>query len=530
MSFEVQAEPQNGQPVDGRANALSINDRRSLIDLWRVLSKQRLIVLTVTLFCVALAAWYAFRTPPTYESVARIEIDPNGPMGSDLSSAFTAEEEDLSSLQTEIHVIESDSVLFQTAQNLNLIRLVRQGGKKDQGGAATSSAEITPGERRALVSIIRGGLSITLLPETRILEIHYSSDDPVLAAAVANQLMETYSDEELRTKYERTMHVSTWLQKRLEDLKEEASDTQRQLADYQRTHNIVGGDENSNLTIQTLEHVSGDLDDAEADRIMKEARMRDFDSLTPDMVPLMGDDPTLATLHTQLSDLQLQKTQLATKYGPNHPQMQQLDLQIGKIQTQINNEVELARRQVHGEYESALGLEGALRKRLGAQEDETYRLNEDVAQYTILRHQAELTRDLYDTLQMRLKQASVSAGLSAANITVVDRAEVPYVPVAPKKRTSLLLGLFGGLLLGCVLAFVVESIDDRLRTSEEVESASMLPSLAAIPHVAQPAAKPSKNGSEDQVNSGSQIAHQLITLRDPKSNGAESYRGMRSSL
>jgi capsular exopolysaccharide synthesis family protein len=81
-----------------------------------------------------------------------------------------------------------------------------------------------------------------------------------------------------------------------------------------------------------------------------------------------------------------------------------------------------------------------------------------------------------------------------------------------------------------VLAFVIESIDDRLRTSEEVESASMLPSLAAIPHVAQSAAKPSKNGSEDHVSGGSQVSHQLITLRDPKSNGAESYRGMRSSL
>ena len=46
----------------------------------------------------------------------------------------------------------------------------------------------------------------------------------------------------------------------------------------------------------------------------------------------------------------------------------------------------------------------------------------------------KLTRELYDTLQMKLKEASVTAGMSAANITVVDRAEVPFVPVAPQKR------------------------------------------------------------------------------------------------
>ena len=114
----------------------------------------------------------------------------------------------------------------------------------------------------------------------------------------------------------------------MDDLRQEASDTQRQLAEYQRAHNIVGTDENSNLTMQTLENVSGNLDDAEADRIMKEARMRDFNSLNPDMVALTGDDPAIAALHTQLNDLQTQRAQMATKYGPKHPQMQQIDLQI----------------------------------------------------------------------------------------------------------------------------------------------------------------------------------------------------------
>ena len=153
------------------------------------------------------------------------------------------------------------------------------------------------------MGIIRGGLTVTIIPDTRIVEIRYRGTNPKLATDIVNELVETYSDEDLRTKYERTMHVSAWLQQRFEDLKQEASDTQQQLADYQRTHNIVGADENSNLTIQTLEHVSGDLDDAEADRIMKEARMRDFDSLNPDMVALMGDNPTVerCTLSSPIS-------------------------------------------------------------------------------------------------------------------------------------------------------------------------------------------------------------------------------------
>jgi len=528
MSLEPQAESQTGRPVDGRGNMLVLGERRSLMDMWRVLMKQRFTILAVTLLSVAAAAWHAFRTVPVYESVARIEIKPNVLASSDQASVVQEYVEN--PLQSEINVLESDSVLIQTAESLHLNRLIGAGDQKNAAGESASSAKFTPQEQRALIGIIRGGLSVSIVPNTDILQIRYRNNDPKLAADVVNQLVETYSDEDIRTRFERTMHVSAWLQKRLEDLKQEASDTQRQLADYQKAHNIVGTDESSNLTIQTLEHVSSDLDSVEADRIMKEARMRDFDSLSPDMEALMGDDPALANLQSQLNDLQTQRAEMATKFGPKHPQMQQLDLQVNKIQAQINKEVELARHQVRDEYESALGVEAALRKRLATQEDATYRLNEDVAQYAILRHEAQLTRDLYDNLQMRLKEASVTAGLSAANITVVDRAEVPFIPVEPQKGKALGYGFFGGLLIGCVLAFVIESIDDRLRTSEEVEYASMLPSLAAIPHLAHGAAKRKGHGKEESESGTSAPPHQLVTLWEPKSHAAEAYRSMRSAL
>ncbi|MFZ0338907.1 MAG: polysaccharide biosynthesis tyrosine autokinase, partial [Terracidiphilus sp.] len=141
------------------------------------------------------------------------------------------------------------------------------------------------------------------------------------------------------------------------------------------------------------------------------------------------------------------------------------------------------------------------------------------------------SRTLYDTLQTNLKEATISAGMSAANITVVDRADVPVSPVAPKKNTIMLMGMLGGLVIGCVLAFVIESIDDRLRTSEEVENASQLPSLAAIPHISPGPAWKKDEGTEEAVSGSSRNQqHQMIALWDPKSNGAEAYRSMRSSL
>ena len=526
MSLEPQAGAQTGQPVENPTTIISQGER-SLMDVWRVLMKRRLTIVAVTLLSLAAAAWHAFRTPPVYETVSRVEIKPSQ-MGNPEMELFG--DEDATALQTEVQVIQSDSVLFQAAQGLGLIRLVRQNAGKNAVGESASSGPITTLERRRMIEIMKGGLTIAIVPTTRILEIRYRGNDPKLAADIVNGLVDTYSDEGLRVSFERTAHVSDWLEKQLGTLKQDAAESQRELAGYQRAHNIVGADENSNLTVQTLERISGELDDAEADRIMKESRMRDFNALNPDMEALMGDDPTIATLYTQLTTLQTQRAQLATKYGPKHPAMQQIDLEISKVHAQINKESELARKQVQDEYQAAVQLEDALRNRLGAQEDAAYKLNEDVAQYAMLRHQAELTRNLYDTLQTNLKEATISAGMSAANITVVDRADVPLSPVAPRKSMILLLGLVGGLVIGCVLTFVIEAIDDRLRTSEEVENASLLPSLAAIPHMSSGPAWKKGEGKEEAVPETPQDRQQLITLWDPNSNGAEAYRSMRSSL
>jgi capsular exopolysaccharide synthesis family protein len=406
---------------------------------------------------------------------------------------------------------------------------MRAASHKEGKGAGPAEGEMTSAERVALIGSIKGGLSVKPVGGTQMVDIHYRSHDPKLGAEVVNKLVDTYIDEDLRSKFERTRHVSTWLQKQLDDLKQDASDAQRQLVEYQRQHNIVGNDEGSNLTMQNLGQISGDLESAEADRIVKESRMREFASKDADLVSLMGDNPQVGALRAQLNELLQQRSQQSLKLGDKHPRMQELEEQIGKVRLSLEREVALARRQVQDEYESSLHLEQTLRLRLDKQKEAAYDLNEDVSQYMILRHEAELNRDLYDALRMRLKEASVTAGLSATDITVIDRAQVPSVPVAPRKTMAMMVGLLGGLLAGIVIAFMIESIDDRVQTSEEVENVSSLASLATIPHMAEAPGK-RKREEEDGMNSSPSRDRQLISLHSPKSLAGEAYRGLRSSL
>jgi len=523
MPIEPQPVPQTGQAANNQMTIIPTQEHLSLMDVWRTVVKQRFVILSVTILCFAGSAIYSFRAKPVYESVSRIEINPNNEpkVGLMIEEASRgAIDTGTTLMQTEILVLQSDSVILETAQSPDVAYRLRAASRKPGTPVPpVPTGELMPKDRIAMINSIKRGLTVKAVNGTQMVDIRFRSQDPKLSTDVVNRLVETYIDADLRSKFNRTMHVSAWLQKQLEDLKQQAADAQQRLADYQREHNIVGTDETSNLTMQALAQISGDLETAEADRIVKEARMRDFGAQDADLVSLTGDNPAVA----------LQRAQLSLKFGERHPRMQELDEQIGKVQTRLNNEVGLARRQIRTEYDNSLQLETQLRNRLDAQKEQAYRLNEDVAQYAILRHEAELNRDLYDALQMRLKEASVTAGLSATDITVIDRAQVPYVPVAPKKTASMLMGLFGGLLAGILVAFMIESIDDRVQTSDEVENASLLASLATIPHIADAPGK-RKSEEDDAFTATPTRARQLISLHSPKSLAGEAYRGLRSSL
>jgi capsular exopolysaccharide synthesis family protein len=169
-----------------------------------------------------------------------------------------------------------------------------------------------------------------------------------------------------------------------------------------------------------------------------------------------------------------------------------------------------------------------LREKFNGQKQQAFQLNESAAQYSMLKHEVETSRELYDSLQLKLKEAGVTAGLSSTNVTVVDRAEVPGKPVEPKIPLNLALGFLGGLVGGVSLAFVLESLDDSITTSEDVEGIAALPALSSIPVVQNIAARTNVRGALVGAEAGN--AHDLITIRKPKSNAAEAYRTLRSSI
>jgi len=193
----------------------------TLREYMRVLIKRKWMVIAVVAGIFMAVAIASLRQTPIYEATAQIVVNKaDSNVISFKDSMPVVDYYDQSDLDTEVHILQSDLLAQQVIQKLNLDRRPEFGGHSDQKqpNLVADALQADSGRTSALLGAFRGHLRVALIPSTRIIEIHYSSTDPQLAALAVNTLAETYKQQNFQTKFESTMQASTWLSKQLVDL------------------------------------------------------------------------------------------------------------------------------------------------------------------------------------------------------------------------------------------------------------------------------------------------------------------------
>jgi polysaccharide biosynthesis transport protein len=503
----------------------SQDDQISIVQFWRVLQKRRWLVLGSLAAVVLLVTAVSLFLPKRYEASSRLLLDLEGsgdlgleqmvmPMGLDMNTK----------LETQIRIVQSDTIATSVIKQLALHHNKGFAGELFDSGADFDTLGLQ--KRAKLVHLFHKSLNVQLVPKTQIIDIHFRSKDPYLAADVANSVANTYIEHNFQTKYKATIQTSDWLTRQLDDLKKRAESSQEALIAYQKKVGILGTDETHNIITDKLEELNKQLSTAEADRIVKEAKYRIAMTENPELIANIAPESVLGALYKDRAEVRSQYAQLAAKYGASYPRVIQLQSQMNELDSSITQEIKKVGDAVHAEYEAALKSEEMLQSSFGKQKQEAYKLNEDAIQYAIMRRDVESSRDLYEGLLKKLKEAGILAGLKSSNINVVDPASIPIEPVEPKIPLNVALGCMGGLLFGMALAFVVENVDNSIRTPEDIEAYCSLPSLGVIPSVMVDG----KNAHKLLGRTATRQFIQPVTMEHRNSSSAEAFRALRTSL
>ncbi len=502
-----------------------------LPEIFLVLRRRAWVIAGCSLAGLLLALSYVGLRAPRYDAAAQIEVTPasTNRLGLDeLEATALNPNESTLRLQAAVKILQSNTLALDVMDHVGLAQNATFAGHWQQPPGAKSK-EWSAAARDHLLLRFQKSLTVELVPKTDIVLISFRAKDPQLAAAATNVIVETFRERSLRTSYESASQVSDWLSKQLEDLKAKARTSQEQLAALERTTGLLGQDDTDNIVFAKLKQLDEQLTDLESERIVKEARYRIAAAGDPELLATSAPDTTLQILRTQQASLRAQYAQLSSKYGAGYPKLAEIAEQMTSADTAVDHELQQLKQRYRNDYQAAVHSEQMLRTSFEAQKQKAYRLNEDAAQHTILKREVESTQQLYETLQLKLKQAGIAAGLASANIEIIDPAQAPSEPSEPKPATATLIGLAAGLLCGAVVALGLESVDDSVRTPEEAEQASGLPVLAAIPRLqlASRGFLASLPGRSQPV--GEEWDRSLM-FREPASLAAEAYRSACHSL
>src|SRR6266536_154614 len=508
----------------------------------RVLIKRKGMVLACIFGIFAATAIASLRQTPIYEAVGRIAVnkaDSNVITFKD--SVPVVDYMDPSDLDTEVRILQSDLLALQVVRQLNLDKRPEFGGQPDlkQPNLVADPLQGDSSRTTAVLGGFKGNLRVSLIPNTRIMEIHYRSADPQLAANAVNTLAATYFEQNFKTKFESTMQASDWRSKQLVDLQMKVETSQEKLVRYQKEHEILGIDEKQNITTQKLDELNKELTSAESERMQREAAYRQTQSTDPEAVAaaISSDAPGNTTsvgsvlidkLREQQANLKIQIAYLSTQFGPAYPKVAQLNNQLKEIERQFQSETRTAVDHLRGQYLAALQRESMLRDAFEKQKQQANKLNESAIEYTLLKRDVETNRALYEGLLEKLKEAGVTGGLRSNNFRIVDAARVPTVPIEPNIPRNLLFALVLGITSGVGLAFLLENMDNTVRTTEQAQLISALPSLGMIPLGSK---SPGYGANAKQLTlTSSKQAVDIVTQARPQSQMAESYRALRTSL
>ncbi len=514
----------------------------TLREYMRVLIKRKWMVSAVVVGIFMVVAVASLRQTPIYEAVGQIAVnraDPNLITFKD--SGPTADYYDQSDLDTEVRVLQSDLMALQVIRQLNLDKRPEFGGHSDQKlpNLVADPLQSDSNRTSAVLGAFRGSLHVTLIPNTRIIEIHYNSTDPQLAASAVNTLAATYVEQNFKTKFESTMQASNWLSNQLVDLQMKVETSQEKLVRYQKEHEILGTDEKTNIITEKLDELNKEMTAAESDRMQKEAVYRQTQTNDPDEIAAAiiadttgsGSTATsglLDKLREQQANLRIQAADLSSQFGPSYPKVIQLGNQIKEIDHQMQSETNKAVDHLKGQYLAALQRENMLRGSFEKQKQEANKLNESAIEYSILKRDLDTNRTLYEGLLEKLKEAGVTAGLRSNNFRIINAARVPTAPSEPNIPRNLAFALVLDIISGVGLAFVLENMDNTVRTPEQATALSALPSLGMIP-LGSKSASYGGSGKRLALTASKEVVETVTQVR-PQSQMAESYRALRTSL
>ncbi|WP_213774049.1 polysaccharide biosynthesis tyrosine autokinase [Bradyrhizobium sp. dw_78] len=471
-----------------------------LREMARILRRRWKAVATPALALTLLALIYVLMATTLYTATSTVFVDPRRASAIEMNESSISASNfgtDDATIDSEAQLIQSIAILQRVVEKLKLtedtefapppgaLDFIKRIFKSasSEGGASPEDAA-----KARAVDILQRRLKVARQGTTFLVDINISSQSPRKAALIANALAEAYFEEQVRAKNDATKIASNWLNGQIDALKSRVVASEKAVEDYRAANNLTMS-QGVTVNDQQLSDLNNQLIAARVQTAEARAKFDQAKQLSKS-----GDDAgginaaissdVIARLRTQYADIAKNEADLSSRYGPRHPAVANVRAQLRDTQRLINEEIHRILESTQHDYDVARSREDSLQQSLDQSQGVSTSSGQAQVRLRELQREAEANRTLYESYLARYKETMAQQSLELPDSHVVTKASIPIAPSWPK--TLLIVGVAGmlGLGAGCVLAFLADYLDQRVKTLEQAEQIAGVPALAAVPLVA----------------------------------------------
>ena len=374
-------------------------------------------------------------------------------------------------MATQIDIINSDRVAQRVVKLL----------KMDESAAIkTQWQEETQGKGQLVIwlaDLLQRKLEVKPARESNVINIGYSGADPDFAAAVSNAFAQAYLDVNLDLKLAPARQYAAFFEEQTKLMRDKLEKAQKALSTYQRNNGIVSADERLDFETAKLNETSSQLTGIQGQTTDSQSKRQNSQA---DTVAEVMQSPLINGLKADIARLDAKLQESNVNLGKNHPQTQRTEMELATLKAQLETETRKITSSIDTTYQVSKQREQQLQGALATQKARVLTLNKQRDEINVLRHDIETAQRAYEGLSQRATQTNVESQNGQTNIAVLNAASPPSEPSKPRVLLNVLVSIFLGTLLGVGLALMLELINRRVRSADDLVEALDLPVLGSI--------------------------------------------------
>jgi capsular exopolysaccharide synthesis family protein len=445
---------------------------------WVMVLERKWYALAVFLAVLGGVAAYTFLSTPIYAGLVTVQVLKHGSQVMRVADVVDSNITSEPDFNTQIKVLESLTILQNVVNRLtpDELRLLLDPYKSHAGEPPNPAAIIYQNRQ--------------IIPQrlTLITVIQFRHPNPKIAARVANLIATEYIAYNSRLRVEESLKAVDDLKDRADQQRKRVDEIANSLLAFRQRGNLISLVQSKDIVTEKLKALN--LMATQTNARLKEAEVRwnqvqewakDGRSLTE--LPFIASQAKVSQLMLQVTTQRLAVTQLRDRYKEKHPKLIEAVNSLTQTEQELQASLAMAAESIKSEYENALQNDEGARKALADQESKSLEIDKYAVEYDNLNRDLRVNEQLLESMMSRMRETSVTSSIETESARIIDRAYEPSNPVSPKVLFNLVLGVLAGGVLGIGFAFFIATVDDRIKSTFDVETLVGLPLVGVIPKV-----------------------------------------------